>query len=381
MGRGTGELRTDSAGGGVVTAALMGGGGASPCGAGMLQFESAGLGWPPNVRTPCAGLPRRLLRGECAGALRMAEADPAAARDMPEFALPDPKGEGIKQYIQRDVAYDDTFKGLAGHARYLGVEVALPGVCHPAFLTPDAVQAYYQAFDRLNQDPRAEGFWDLINHLWFGQHHLPFAVRMAQTSNPDVGEVFWTEEDKPRSWTDMLRSVRRAAHRRDSLVAGIFDALRSGRWQASGFIPGDHMRQPVPIIAPWWADDQIQCNWMRGELCPQKAATPGRPTFLGVTLAVASNEHPFCPQDGGVEPALQTTRKTHTTADEDACAAWLIEQWPLNPTMKKPAWNLLAKQHPRWRLLSELGFNRAWVVAARMHSGMVKGGRPQKLPR
>ncbi len=34
----------------------------------MLSCESAGLGWPPNVRTPCAGLPRRYPRGACAGA-------------------------------------------------------------------------------------------------------------------------------------------------------------------------------------------------------------------------------------------------------------------------------------------------------------------------
>jgi len=48
----------------------MGGGATcAPFTAGVLRCESAGLGWPPNVRTPCAGLPRRLLRGECAGAL------------------------------------------------------------------------------------------------------------------------------------------------------------------------------------------------------------------------------------------------------------------------------------------------------------------------
>lgn len=34
----------------------------------IIQCVSAGLGWPLNARTPCAGLPRRLSRGECAGA-------------------------------------------------------------------------------------------------------------------------------------------------------------------------------------------------------------------------------------------------------------------------------------------------------------------------
>ena len=48
----------------------MEGGGrcASPGPADVLQCESAGLGWPLNVQTPCAGLPRRLRRGACAGA-------------------------------------------------------------------------------------------------------------------------------------------------------------------------------------------------------------------------------------------------------------------------------------------------------------------------
>ena len=53
-----------------MTAVVTGGGGrcASPGLAGVLQCESAGLGWPLNVQTPCAGLPRRLRRGACAGA-------------------------------------------------------------------------------------------------------------------------------------------------------------------------------------------------------------------------------------------------------------------------------------------------------------------------
>ena len=48
----------------------MGGGGASP-GAAVLHCESAGLGWPPNIRTPCAGLPRRLQRGACRGGVQV----------------------------------------------------------------------------------------------------------------------------------------------------------------------------------------------------------------------------------------------------------------------------------------------------------------------
>ncbi len=36
----------------------------------VLAFGSAGLNWPSNARTLRAGLPRRLGRGECAGALR-----------------------------------------------------------------------------------------------------------------------------------------------------------------------------------------------------------------------------------------------------------------------------------------------------------------------
>jgi len=53
----------------VTAARAKGGGGASSGGAGVLQCESAGLGWPPNVRTLRAGLPRRSRRGMCAEAL------------------------------------------------------------------------------------------------------------------------------------------------------------------------------------------------------------------------------------------------------------------------------------------------------------------------
>ena len=53
-----------------MTGLLMGGRGAaaSPGPADVLQCDPAGLGWPPNVQTPCAGSPRRFLRGACAGA-------------------------------------------------------------------------------------------------------------------------------------------------------------------------------------------------------------------------------------------------------------------------------------------------------------------------
>ena len=59
-----------------IAGALAGGrgGAASPSCAGVLRCESAGLGWPPNVQTPCAGLPRRFQRGACAGAWDGADA-------------------------------------------------------------------------------------------------------------------------------------------------------------------------------------------------------------------------------------------------------------------------------------------------------------------
>ncbi len=361
----------------------MGGGGASPGPAGVLQCESAGLGWPPNVRLPRAGLPRRWLRGECAGALRMAEADSAAASDMSEPALPDPKGEGIEQYIQRAVADDEMFKGLARHARYLGVEVVLPSVCRPAFLSLEAVQAYYQAFARLDQDPRADGFWRLTDHLWISGNakSLPLDLRMTEVANPIVDEVPQADEGTTRSWIETIQAICKAVYRRDSLIAGAFDALRAGRWTASGFLPGDHLRQSIPINGAWWADEQVQCDWRRGELHPWDAATPGRPTFLGISLAVALQQPSFSKQERGVEPALQPTRKTHMIEDEEACAIWLTEQWPLDPRTKKPAWKDRVKQQPQWKLLSDLGFNRAWAVAARTHSRMLKGGRSPKLPR
>ena len=63
-------MQRGAAGEGGLTALLMGGGGrcSSPGPAGVLQCDSAGLGWPLNVQTPCAGLPRRLRRGACARA-------------------------------------------------------------------------------------------------------------------------------------------------------------------------------------------------------------------------------------------------------------------------------------------------------------------------
>ena len=70
-------MRAGAAGGGNVTALRMGGEGrcASPGPAGVLQCESAGLGWPPNVWTSCARLPRRLRRGACAGARNVENQD------------------------------------------------------------------------------------------------------------------------------------------------------------------------------------------------------------------------------------------------------------------------------------------------------------------
>jgi len=61
-------VRAAAAGGGIVTATRMGEGGASPGGAGVLQCELAGIGWPPKIQAPCAGLPRQLSRGAGAGA-------------------------------------------------------------------------------------------------------------------------------------------------------------------------------------------------------------------------------------------------------------------------------------------------------------------------
>ncbi len=291
---------------------MEGGAICAPFVAGVLQCELAGLGWPPNTRTPCAGLPRRLLRGECAGARDMPEADAASDSDEPRLVLPEPSGEDLSSYVRRAIVDDPAFNRLRQATRYFDAEIVMPSVCRPASFTARAVEAYHQAFARLNQDPRADGFSQMTNHLWSGRHQdLPFAVRMAQTPNPAVSEVFLTEKDTPRPWIEALRVVRKAAHHRDSLMAGMFDAIHCGRWLTSGFMPSDHLRQLVPIEKAWWADDQMQCDWTRSELYPRAAATPGRPMFLGISLAVALQQPSFSTQERGVEPALQPTRKTH----------------------------------------------------------------------
>lgn len=73
---------------GVTTAQMGGGGGVSPFVAGMLQCELAGLGWPPNVRTLRAGLPRRSRRGVCAEALAGERHSCAALAGIHHSAIP-----------------------------------------------------------------------------------------------------------------------------------------------------------------------------------------------------------------------------------------------------------------------------------------------------
>jgi hypothetical protein len=50
---------------------MGGGGGASPGPSGVLQCESAGLGWPPKLRTLRAGSPRHFLRGARRGGVQV----------------------------------------------------------------------------------------------------------------------------------------------------------------------------------------------------------------------------------------------------------------------------------------------------------------------
>ncbi|MGI4943746.1 MAG: hypothetical protein ACRYHQ_24800 [Janthinobacterium lividum] len=85
-----------------------------------------------------------------------------------------------------------------------------------------------------------------------------------------------------------------------------------------------------------------------------------------------------------VQPASQDTTpsvmrprnpssKTHTAEDEDACAAWLLQEWPKRSYFSKPEWR--AEMRDLWPLLSDEAFKRAWLIAARDNPGMSAPGR------
>lgn len=195
--------------------------------------------------------------------------------------------EPLRDYVRRAVVGDSAFQSWASQARGLGVGITLGRLIRPAFFSLAVVERHYCALSLLRTDPAQQGFGRVLDYLWIGRDpdHPPLDLRMAEVPKFDLGlapepQLEWKVQER-------LRVVREAASRRDFLVARICGALRTGVWQASGYVPGDVSRTMMPIASAWWGDHHMECAWRDGELRPNEGATPGRPTFLGVALSLA----------------------------------------------------------------------------------------------
>lgn len=336
----------------------------------MLQLKPARLGLAaerPNLR---AGLPRRYIHGSARRHVQMSEDSPASAADEQiDIAEPEPAGEPIDAFFRRSVLDDVTLKALVKSSRALGIDFAQQRWFRPACFSPDHVAAYHRALASVEQDPRVYGFSQLFDHLWLSpvDSALPLDIRMAKTRQPDIGGDWRDPLATAPTWTPALKIARKTALRRDRLVAALVQPIRSGQWNASGFLPGDYRRDLVPLPAAWWSDKTMVCDWHAGELRSEDGRTAGRPTFFGLTLS-ASSPAIF---------AIPRTDKTSAAADLEAeLESWLISAWPKPERRSKPDWFAQAKEFANKHVPEEL-FNRAWATAAKVHPEMSRRGKPR----
>ena len=252
-----------------------------------LSSGQVGLAWPANIRLLRAGPPRRFQRGGVRRHAAMSGGEPPVDDEPVQLVAPGPEGEAASTLIKRLVADDPVFTDLDRAADFFGTRAGVPWSFRPALLTRDRVDAYHEAFARVGMDPTVHSFRLAVDYLWSARSPdgMPLAVRMAQEPFPlrDELPAEARQELSLRS-RDALRVLRLAARRRDRLIAAVCSELRSGQWQATGFLPGDLLRQPVSIARAWWHDRDMVCKWRADELRPDEGLSAGRPTFLGVTV-------------------------------------------------------------------------------------------------
>ena len=215
-------------------------------------------------------------------------------------------GEVFGDYVRRAIVDDDEFRSRVSQARSYGVDIFLGRVLRPPFFTPTVVEKHYRAFSQLRAVSSAAGIRRVLDHLWIGQslENPPLDLRMAlvpSVARNPLSDLRSFGKDEERVDTEEPVRVEQcridaacgAAKRRDFLMARICGALRAGVWQASGYQPGDLSRTMVPVVASWWSDSHMECDWRAGELRPIQTASPGHPTFLGLVLSVAEKAAPL----------------------------------------------------------------------------------------
>ena len=287
-------------------------------------------------------------------------------------AFPDPPIAGIQlsEFFRKHIIGDHALLKLTRSARYFGVEITIPAAFRPAVFSLEEVVAYHDALAVLNGDPRGKRFRRLLDHLWTrgpGVGGLPLDLRMALTPRIDLGEGSSEQSADSLLWQDSLRIARTAARRRDLLVASLCDSLRSLRWQAAGFQPGDVSRTLSPIVKEWWGDRHMICRWIDDQIAPSQETTPGRPTFLSISFACLIRV-----------PAAAHENSRGAAQVENDCLVWLVRSWPASDPQAKSAW-LTQARGQFGSSLSEAAFNRAWSEAAQTHVAMSAKGRPPGL--
>ena len=207
-----------------------------------------------------------------------------AGEDGP-LHLPEPAsgGEIFEAYYQRAIVDDALWPGLAQASSYFGFDVALGRPFYPARFTPSMVRELHDGIEslRLNDPGRTR---TLIDHLWRsrGGSAMPLDVRMIPYQRPLPDSLPEALPPDPVV-QEQLAVWRRAARRRDSLVAALCEALRRGTYICTGFLATDPMRQQVVISSEWWADSSFQLSPLKAKTVP----VDGLPHYRGMRLAAA----------------------------------------------------------------------------------------------
>ena len=225
-----------------------------------------------------------------------------AGEDGP-LHLPEPAsgGEIFEAYYQRAIVEDALWPGLAQASSYFGFDVAPRRLFYPSRFRPSIVGELHDGIEslRLNDASRTR---TLIDHLWrsCGASAMPLDVRMIPYQRPLPDSLPQALPLDPVV-QEQLAVWRRAARRRDSLVAALCEALRRGTYICTGFLATDPMRQQVVISSDWWADSSFRLSPLKAETVP----LDGSPHYRGIRIAPgAVGQHDARPEQVTNKPPV-----------------------------------------------------------------------------
>ncbi len=233
----------------------------------------------PDLRS---GLPRRFSRGRrCGGAWMNEQSGADGAESLP---APSPDGEPLAEYIARTVKADLLW-AVQEDSHITTVQARLRPAFRPAVFSPDAVQRFYEAYNKVDKNADASRYERELYHLWEARDPaaLPLRARIAGVPQPDLG-------DAPRVTVTLVGRFRaltalfEAARTRDLLLGQLCNSLRQGKLQAIGFLADDHAMELKPIPPGRWGDSAMLCAWREGELRPRAGAPQGTPHYRGLCL-------------------------------------------------------------------------------------------------